>query len=257
MNNRICLDTRIGILLIIMIIIVGVYQYCTMKNIQSDPSCPVCPVCPTHDSNAIATEIGSVTSNNNSEARSVNIGVNTNVDNINNSNDGNKTNVVVGNIIDHDHNHDQQMVKTVTPRNFNIDPVREYDTRKINDPLEQPTRRIPRHNIHPTTMRNMIDIQTHGYPDNFTQIGTLIRDGEGTTDSKILRLFGRQEFPSSTRYEYYTFINSGQDQIKVPITIKNNKELWEDDVVTVPELGYDYNVKLYKFDAPKYYPDVY
>ena len=69
-------------------------------------------------------------------------------------------------------------------------------------------------------------------------------------------MFGRQEFPGSNRYEYYTRINSGNDMIKIPMKIKGNKEVYDDDIVTVDMLGADYKVNLHDFDAPKYYPNI-
>jgi hypothetical protein len=135
--------------------------------------------------------------------------------------------------------------------------VRQYDYYKAYDPLEQPARRVPRHEIYPMYLRNMVDIPTRGYPDNFTQIGVLVKQGDPTKneDNKILRLFGRQEYPGSERYEYYTKINSGNDQIKIPIDLRR-RELYDDDVVYVKELKEHYQVSLYQYDAPRYYPDI-
>lgn len=141
-----------------------------------------------------------------------------------------------------------------------FDPVKDYDRRKINDPLEDPTRRVARHNIHPMVMKQLIDLPTRGYPDNYTQVGILVRtDTENTSnENRILRLFGRQEFPGSTRYQYYTAIGSSNDSIKVPLTVTNNKELYDDDTITVTVLNNEtYTVQLHEFDAPKYYPDIF
>jgi len=250
MNNRICLDTRIVFLLVIMIILVGVYQYLSIKNTQPlqnksvCPPCHVCPACPTSNESGNQTIQREVTTNNqvNNTTNTLNHTVSSGVIN---QEPEQPTEVHVHHIHD-----------TVVPRVIPRDPVREYDQRKVNDPLEQPTRRVARHQIHPMVLRDIVDLPTQGYPDNFIQLGTLLRSGDGTSDSKILRLFGRQEFPNSTRYEYYTLINSGNDMIKVPITVKGNKELWDDDTISIPELGYDYTVKLYKYDAPRYYPDI-
>ena len=70
---------------------------------------------------------------------------------------------------------------------------------------------------------------TRGYPDNFQQLGILVIKDNSSSDNKILRLFGRQEYPGSNRYEYYTAINSGHDQVKVPLDIKRGVELYDDD----------------------------
>ena len=140
---------------------------------------------------------------------------------------------------------------------INNDLVRQYDIRKAFDPLEEPTRRVARHEIHPLHLKRLIDIPTRGYPDNFTQIGILVKEGDphNNQDNRILRLFGRQEFPGSNKYEYYTAINSGNDQIKIPIDIKH-QELYDDDIVFIKEMNDRYRVNLHKFDAPKYYPDL-
>lgn len=136
------------------------------------------------------------------------------------------------------------------------DIVREYDYNNLYDPLEQPTRRIPRYEIYPYYMKRQIDFPTRGYPDNFTQLGIIIRDNEKQDDNKILRLFGRQEYPGSDVYEYYTLINSGNDQIKIPIHNRRRKELYTDDVIYIRELDSSYKVRLYKYTEPKYYPDI-
>lgn len=140
---------------------------------------------------------------------------------------------------------------------INNDLVRQYDIRKAFDPLEEPTRRVARHEIHPLHLKRLIDFPTRGYPDNFTQIGILVKEGHShkNYDNKILRLFGRQEFPGSNRYEYYTSINSGNDSIKIPIDVRQ-QELYDDDVVFIKELKDKYRVNLHKYDAPKYYPDL-
>lgn len=135
--------------------------------------------------------------------------------------------------------------------------IRAYDYRKAFDPFEEPVRRVPRHELPPYYFKKMIDYPTRGYPDNFVQIGTLVKEGDPNknNDNKILRLFGRQEYPGSERYEYYTALNSGYDQIKVPIDIKR-RELFNDDFVYIKELDQHYRVHLNKYDQPKYYPDL-
>ena len=94
------------------------------------------------------------------------------------------------------------IIQSFNPTNSDI--ISEYDYRKLYDPLVEPTRRIPRYEIPPFYMKRQIDIPTRGYPDNFTQFGILIeenkrdkQDRSYDNDNKILRLFGRQEFPGS------------------------------------------------------------
>ncbi|AYV76852.1 MAG: hypothetical protein Barrevirus2_5 [Barrevirus sp.] len=151
------------------------------------------------------------------------------------------------------------------------DPIMQYDYRKAFDPLIDPTRRVARNELPVFPLKAYIDLPTKGYPDNFNQTGLLIlepdshkrdrRRSDNDNDNKILRLFSRQEFPGSNRYEYYTLISSGNDLIKIPIT--NNyrgqriKELDDDDIIHIEELGKNYRVKLLKYDQPRYYPNIY
>ncbi len=82
--------------------------------------------------------------------------------------------------------------------------------------------------------------------------------GSNGSNDQILRLFGRQEFPGSNRYEYYTMIPSGFDQIKIPINSRGRRdELYDGDIVFIREIGNSYKVQLYDYDQPKYYPDLF
>lgn len=144
---------------------------------------------------------------------------------------------------------------------INVDIVQQYDYHKTFDPLEDPTRRVPRHEIPPIALQATLDIPTRGYPDNYTQFGVLVKDHKHDHDHKnseninqIIRLFGRQIYPGSNRYEYYTMITSGNDLIKIPVYNKRRDELYEDDIIYVKELNDSYRVQLYKYDAPRYYP---
>lgn len=141
----------------------------------------------------------------------------------------------------------------------NVDIVKQYDYHKSYDPLEDPTRRVPRHEIPPIAMKYAMDIPTRGYPDNYNQYGVLIRehdhDNKDTNNqNQIIRLFGRQTYPGSDRYEYYTMITSGNDLIKIPIHNRRRNELYDDDTIYIRELNGKYRVQLYKYDAPRYYP---
>lgn len=158
------------------------------------------------------------------------------------------------------------------------DPVKKYDLRKMYDPLEHPARRIPRHEMHPSHLKYLIDIPTRGYTDNYTQIGILIRTDDNHNhydnndklateedekkcpykdkENRVIRLFGRQEYPGSDRYEYYYLLNNGLDQIKIPLKVKR-RELYDDDKVYVPELESHYRVNIFEYDQPKYYPHIY
>ena len=139
----------------------------------------------------------------------------------------------------------------------------DHDVNKLHDPLQAPTKRVPRHLIPPTHLKQFIDIPTRGYPDNYQQLGVLIRDDSGLaegekpeSDNRVIRLFGRQTYPGSHKYEYYTMIPDGLDRIKMPLDVNRNQELYDDDVVTVDLLGKDYKIRLYKNEGPRYLPDI-
>lgn len=153
-------------------------------------------------------------------------------------------------------------IETPINRESPIDPVRNYDYAKSFDVLEQPSRRVPRHEIPRFPLKDYIDIPPRGYPDTFSQLGILILDNDNNSnnhDNQILRLFGRQEYPSSDRYEYYTLIHSGNDSIKIPLSNKSKtrmKELYDGDKIFIKELDSHYKVQLHDYDYPRYYPDI-
>jgi len=132
-----------------------------------------------------------------------------------------------------------------------VDPVKEYDYKKLIDPLQEPTKRVDRYLLGPLEYRNMFNYPVRGYHDSPHWIGLLINNDD-TTDNKIIKLFGRQKYPSSNQYEYYTIINMGMDKIK--IHIDHTKELYDNDNVEIKELGKIYYVKLNKNDDYEYNP---
>lgn len=133
-----------------------------------------------------------------------------------------------------------------------IDPVKEYDYRKAYDPLEDPTRRADGYFFPPP----YTNIPTRGYPDGYRQFGVLTTKDETATNNTILRLFGRQKYLGSNNYDYYTAINVGNDQIKIPIDRK--KEIYDGDTLTIKEVGgaggVEYTATIYKYDSPQYHP---
>jgi hypothetical protein len=132
------------------------------------------------------------------------------------------------------------------------DPIKEYDLRKIYDPLEYPSKRPEKYIIGDIGIRKYLNLATRGYPDNFHLIGTIYNDDSSDNFNKVLKLFGRQKYPRSTEYEYYTLINVGNDNVKV--NLNNKKELYDNDKVNVFELNKEYSVKLYKNDEFQYNP---
>lgn len=164
-----------------------------------------------------------------------------------------------------------------------IDPIKNYDDKKLFDPYEAPAKRPERTQMgylpKMKQSNNPLDpFPTRGYPDNYHLLGTLVADnqnkevkpshhnsGEETNeetnneqynklsqDNKIISLFGRQTYPGSSEYEYYTMISTGNTMTKIPI--KQQRELFNDDSVYIKELKSDYKVNLYPNEALKYNP---
>lgn len=131
-----------------------------------------------------------------------------------------------------------------------IDPVRSYDYRKLYDPLEDPTTRVDRYLLGPLEYRRMFNYPTQGYPDTYRWLGILICTDDDVPKNKIIKLFGRQKYPNSNDYQYYTMLNMDHDQIKVHI--HRRKELYDDDIVNISELGKTYKVQLNKDDDMRY-----
>lgn len=138
---------------------------------------------------------------------------------------------------------------------YNDNIIKRYDEKKIYDILEEPSKRPSRSEIGDIGFRKYINIATQGYPDNYHLIGILINN-EGF-ENKILKLYGREKYPRSILWEYYTIISDGNDMIKIEINNKNNKELYTDDIIYIDELKKNYKVKMYSNDELKYNPNIY
>ena len=78
--------------------------------------------------------------------------------------------------------------------------------------------------------------------------------GWKTNENKLLQLFGRETYPTSHRFEYYTSISADVDRIKIPVESKNNRELYDGDIVNISEINEEYKVKLHKIDNYRYNP---
>lgn len=131
-----------------------------------------------------------------------------------------------------------------------LDAIRNYDYRKLYDPLEDPTMRVDRYLLGPLEYRKMFNYPTQGYPDTYRWMGIMINHDE-SDKNKIIKLFGRQKYPRSNEYQYYTMINMDHDQIKVHLH-NHRKELYDHDEVFVPELNKKYTVQLNKDDDMRY-----
>jgi hypothetical protein len=116
-----------------------------------------------------------------------------------------------------------------------------------------PERRQPEHAYPVGQVRNMINFPTRGLPDNYHQVGLLFRNNTETA----FKLFGRQKFPGSNQWEYFVQAVMSNNDVKIPITIRGDREIENGQVIVVP--GTDnskggFKVKLYNYDLPRYNP---
>ena len=117
-----------------------------------------------------------------------------------------------------------------------------------------PERRLPRHNYPTESVKKLINFPTRGYPDNYQNLGILVRK----SDERILKLFGRQKFPGSSQYEYYV-VDSYNSQ-KFPLKLNGMKELSDKDVISIPWFDQSkgkFEVKIFDYDAPRYNPNIF
>ena len=125
------------------------------------------------------------------------------------------------------------------------------DERRLHSQLEPPVRRY-QDGIIPGT-----GIHSQGGPENYQQVGVLIRSDGVNDDNYILKLFGRREYQGARTYEYYFTVNSGNDFIKFPLEIRGNRELYDDDEVYIELYKLNYKVQLYEYDTYKYNPNIF
>lgn len=131
------------------------------------------------------------------------------------------------------------------------------DREVVNDEFVPPERREPEHIYPDREVKNIINVPTRGFPDNYQSVGVLVR----REDEKILQLFGRQKYMGSNQWEYYV---TGMDRYgfpnKMPIKVKGDKELFDKDKIELDWLDKskgEFEVNLYNFDVPRYNPYVY
>lgn len=128
------------------------------------------------------------------------------------------------------------------------------DKNSLYNEFKPPERRLPRNNYPEDPIINDMNIPTRGHPDNYHNVGMLVRKN----DEKILKLFGRQKFPGSNQWEYYVIGNDSTNLTsKIPLEIPGEKELSNNDTIPVPWLDSSkgkFEVKLFDYDIPRYNP---
>lgn len=140
------------------------------------------------------------------------------------------------------------------------------DHERIINPLLPPER------SYENTYGIPINIPSRGFSGGFQQVGTLYKnqiadDGKVTgnnTDTVIIPIFGRPLYPGSNKWNYYV-TSDKYAMVKMPFTFKGKKtddqygvdELFDGDVITLPEYNGEFVVKIYQYDKPRYIPFIY
>ncbi|VVU94712.1 hypothetical protein CPAV1605_437 [seawater metagenome] len=133
-------------------------------------------------------------------------------------------------------------------------PFVQYDKDALEDPLAPPYRRLPAYLYPRYPLSSMVNVPTRGYPTMFQFIGNLVRD----RDNKFVQLFGRQTYPASNKYEYYGVSKDPSGlKIKIQISVKNDKELFDKDEIEIESLGAGtFILYLNELATPRYNPYV-
>jgi hypothetical protein len=143
-------------------------------------------------------------------------------------------------------------------RNLN-DSIVNRDYRIVYDPLAPASKRPATHVFPPNDFNRYIDIPTRGYPDSYQYLGNLFKVSGNTEiqGDKVVKLFGRQKIRGSNQYEYYGITNDSSTlNYKIPINTKNYQELFDGDIINIPQLGGSFNVNLHPDQTFRYNPDI-
>lgn len=73
---------------------------------------------------------------------------------------------------------------------------------------------------------------------------------QGTVHLHIrMKLYGRRKYPRSDKFEYYIVDNNN---IKISVRSKNDKELYENDIIQITGFTEPFTVHLYDVQGPRY-----
>jgi hypothetical protein len=129
------------------------------------------------------------------------------------------------------------------------DPIRDFDYRAYHDKLTPPRHR----NLHESEVLDpaLIPIYSRGLPRPYRKVGMLTAVIDPSADPptyKILNLIGSKI--SSGRYNYFAVPTKTDDNAKFELS--TNKELFNDDEITLTTLNQKYTVQLDKNALPLY-----
>ena len=133
--------------------------------------------------------------------------------------------------------------------------VRDRDYSRITNPLLPPERSNHTADVLP------INIPSRGESGSYQQVGVLVDNN--SAENKLLPLYGKQTYPGSRNWLYYT-ASDGYQSVKLPVSNRNADctddngchEITNGDNVEVPALDKAFKANIYKFDKPRYIPYV-
>ena len=166
--------------------------------------------------------------------------------------------------------HPQEQQQSQQPQYQQHPPQHEHHYQNQED-----NRRLLSDSLYPPLSRNPyvkgvpINIETRESGGDFQQIGilskkTITNEGDtpgNNTDTVILPLYGKPLYRGARNWLYYTETNK-VNSVKIPLVINNRDctddrgcdELNDGDSITITSLNGDFDVKLYKFNKPRYIP---
>lgn len=152
-------------------------------------------------------------------------------------------------------------------RNYHL----EHEVENLQNRLNVNTRQRPIVHEGPSNRGMPINIETRGSGGDFQQIGILykndITDEEkspgNNTDNNVLPLYGKPTYRGSNKFLYYTETDK-LNPVKIPISVNSRDctddmgcdELTDGGNVSIPSYNGSFNVKIYKFNKPRYIPYV-
>lgn len=123
---------------------------------------------------------------------------------------------------------------------------RQQDYHRMANPFIPPVQRGP---FSPMLAEKTMPINspTHGEYGNFQQVGYAYKPNN---PDQMFQLFGRRIY--SNKHEYY--VVHPITLIKIPIKVKNDYELSNDDQIIIKGFPGDFKVEIYDLDQPRYVP---
>ena len=123
----------------------------------------------------------------------------------------------------------------------------------------------------PNTKGLPINIETRGSGGDFQQVGMLYKNTitddtkapGNNTENNVLPLYGKPTYRGSNKWLYYTETDK-LNPVKIPVNVNSKdctdeygcEELYDGGNVDIPSYNGAFNVKIYKFNKPRYIPYV-